>query len=98
LLAGRKATSAADAAWCVHAKGVVTRLERRKGFGTAAIDRRKSYVDVVERVLGNSFPAAAPIGARRFVTHLNTSQWRVGSTVAEIYVFVLHQPGHRRTH
>ena len=78
--------------------GVVTFLERRKGFGTAAIDRRKSYVDVVERVLGNSLPAVAPIGARRFVTHLNTSLWRVGSTVAEIYVFVLHQPDHRRKH
>ena len=82
----------------MHAAKVVTALERRKGFGTPVIDRRKSYVDIVERVLGNSLPAAAPIGARRFVTHLNTSQWRVGSTVAEIYVFVLHQPGHRRKH
>ena len=77
---------------------VVTFLERRKGFGTAAIDRRKSYVDVVERVLGNSLPAVAPIGALRFVTHLNTSLWRGGSTVAEIYVFVLHQPGDRSRH
>lgn len=78
--------------------GVVTFPERRKGFGTAAIDRRKSYVDVMERVLGNSLPAAAPIGARRFVTYLNTTLWRVGSTVAEIYVFVHHQPDHRRRH
>jgi hypothetical protein len=74
----------------------VTFLERRKGFGTASMDRRKSYVDVVERVLGNSLPTGAPIGAGRFVAHLNTSLWTVGSTVWEIYVSV--RPEDRRGH
>ena len=91
-----KATSAA-ARHGACTRQVVTALERRKGFGTPVIDRRKSYVDIVERVLGNSLPAAAPIGARRFVTHLNTTLWRVGS-IAEIYVCLLHHPDHRRKH
>jgi hypothetical protein len=75
--------------------GGVTFLERRKGFGTASMDRRKSYVDVVERVLGNLLPSVAPIGSRRFVTHLNTSLCAAGSTVSEIYVSVLDR---RRGH
>lgn len=72
--------------------GGVTFLERRKGFGTASMDRRKSYVDVVERVLGNLLPFVAPIESRRFVTHLNTTLRAVGSTVSEIYVSVLDRP------
>ena len=73
----------------------VTFLERRQGLGATSIDRRKSYVDVVERVLGNSLPSAAPIGSRRFVTHLTTSLW-TGSTISEIFVSVLDRPNHRR--
>ena len=76
--------------------GTVTFLDRRKGFGAASMDRRKSYVDVVERVLGNSLPSVGPIGSRRFVTHLNTSLCAVGSTVSEICVSVLDRPDHRR--
>ena len=73
----------------------VTFLERRQSVGATSIDRRKSYVDVVERVLGNSLPSAAPIGSRRFVTHLTTSLW-TGSTISEIFVSVLDRPNHRR--
>ena len=76
----------------------VTFLERRKGFGTPSMDRRKSFVDVVERVLGNSLASCAPIGSRRFVTHLNTSLCAVGSTVSEICVSVLDRPDPRRGH
>jgi hypothetical protein len=76
---------------------VVTFLERRKRFGTATIDRRKSYVDIAERVLRNSLPSAVPIGSRRFVTHLNTSL-RAGSTISEILVSVLDRPTYRRRH
>ena len=77
--------------------GSVTFLERRQGVGKASIDRRKSFVDVVERVLGNSPPPVAPIGSRRFVTHLNTSLL-AGSTISEIFVSVLDRPSRRRGH
>jgi hypothetical protein len=69
--------------------GGVTFLERRKGSGTASMDRRKSYVDVMERVLGNSLPSDVPTRPCRFMTHLNTSRWSVGSAVSEICVSVL---------
>ena len=72
----------------------VTFLERRQGLGATSIDRRKSYVDIVERVLGNSLPSAAPIDSRRFVSHLTTGLW-TGSTIAEIFVSVLDHPNHR---
>jgi hypothetical protein len=75
----------------------VTFLERRKRFGTASIDRRKSYVDIAERVLRNSLPSAVPISSRRFVTHLNTSL-PTGSTISEIFVSVLDHHNYRRRH
>jgi hypothetical protein len=64
-------------------------LERRKGFGTASMDRRKSYVDVMERVLGNSLPSSGPRRPRFFVSDHQFGRWTVGSTISEIQVTVL---------
>jgi hypothetical protein len=73
----------------VHERRRVTFLERRKGFGTASMDRRKSYVDVMERVLGNSLPSGAPRRPRIFVAEFQFGRWSVGSTISEIQVTVL---------
>jgi len=62
------------------------------------MDRRKSYVDVVERVLGNSLPSGAPSRSRRFIVQLNTGLCTVGSTVSEIYVSGLDRLDDRRGH
>ena len=78
-----------QAAWCVHGHFCVTFLERRKGFGTAPLDRRKSYVDVMERVLCNSLPSEMASRPRAFVSDFQAGRWTVGSTVSEIHVFVL---------
>jgi hypothetical protein len=67
----------------------VTLLERRKGFGTASMDRRKSYVDVMERVLGNSLPSSSPRRPRFFVSDLQLGCSTVGSTISEIQVTLL---------
>jgi hypothetical protein len=79
----------AAAAWHVHRQSRVTFLERRKGFGTASMDRRKSYVDVVERVLGSFLPSGAPRQPGYFVSEFHLGHWSVGSTVSEIHIFVL---------
>ena len=34
-------------------------FERRTGASVPSVDRRKTYVDIVERVLGSSLPSAA---------------------------------------
>lgn len=67
----------------------VTFLERRKGFGTASMDRRKSYVDIMERVLGNSLPSSVPGKSRFFNSELYVGRWTVGSTVSEFHLSVL---------
>jgi hypothetical protein len=74
----------------------VTFLERRKGFGTASLDRRKSYVDVMERVLGNSLPPDVPSQPRVFVSGFHAGQWTMGSTVSEIQVSILDSTQTRR--
>jgi hypothetical protein len=73
----------------VHRQISVAFLERRKGFGTASMDRRKSYVDVMERVLGNSLPSSAPRQPRYFISQFQLHHWTVGSTVSEIQIVVL---------
>jgi hypothetical protein len=86
-----------SAAWGVHGYRSVTFLERRKGSGTASIDRRKSYVDVIERVLGNQVPTSAVTKSRRFVW--NTSSVRPGvSTVSEVQVSIFDSIEDARNH
>jgi len=86
----------ARAARPVHEHCSVTFLERRKGFGTASMDRRKSYVDVMERVLGNLLPSIGPRRPRFFVSGLQLGSWTVGSTVSEIQVTVLGSIAYHR--
>jgi hypothetical protein len=76
-------------AWHVHPLLGVTFLERRKGFGTASMDRRKSYVDVLERVLGNLFPSTGGRVRSFFLSDVKARRSTVSSTVSEIQVFML---------
>jgi hypothetical protein len=81
----------------VHWVASVTFLERRKGFGTASIDRRKSYVDVIERVLGNQVPSSDVTRTRRFVSN-NSAGTAVASTVSEVQVSILGSIEDTRQH
>jgi hypothetical protein len=80
----------------VHEHWNVTFFERRKGFGTASMDRRKSYVDVMERVLGNSLPSSTPRRSRFFASAFHLGSWTVGSTISEIHVTVLDRIDYHR--
>jgi hypothetical protein len=76
---------------------IVTFVERRKGDGYRTLDRRRTYIDVLERVLGTSLPSEATRSARLFV-RFAVGQLVIGSTVSEVQVylfgdFVKHTPG-----
>lgn len=53
------------------------------------MDRRRTYVDIVERVLGTSFPLDEPQRPGVFLRDLTGGQSRLGSTVSEIHVSIL---------
>jgi hypothetical protein len=82
----------------VHGYPSVAFLERRKGSGTASIDRRKSYVDVIERVLGNQVPTSAVTKSRRLFSNTWSVQSSVGSTVSEVQVSILDSTEDTRNH
>jgi hypothetical protein len=66
----------------------VTLVERRKGDGQRKLDRRRTYIDVVERVLGSFLPSeiARPM---TFFTRFDVGQRVIGSTVSEVQVYFL---------
>jgi hypothetical protein len=54
--------------WCGHAlctDASVQRLNRRKSSSAILVDRRKSYLDVMERVLGDAYLPDTPPPAVR---------------------------------
>jgi hypothetical protein len=54
------------------------------------MDRRRTYVDVVERVLGSFFPLdSAPQRPGTFLRDVSVGQPSLGSTVSEIHVSIL---------
>jgi hypothetical protein len=65
----------------------VTFVERRKGDGYRTLDRRRSYIDIVERVLGSSLPSEISRPQRLF-TRLDIGQSVIGSTVSEVQVYL----------
>ena len=82
----------------MHGYLSVAFLERRKGSGTASIDRRKSYVDVIERVLGNQVPTSAVTKSRRLFSNTWSVKSNVGSTVSEVQVSILDSIEDARNH
>lgn len=66
----------------------MTFVERRKGDGHRTLDRRRSYIDVVERVLGSFLPSQTPTRGALFA-RVEIGQTVVGSTISEVQVFLL---------
>jgi hypothetical protein len=68
---------------------LVTFVERRKGDTYRTLDRRRTYIDIVERVLGSTLP---PFAARRqgMFTRFDVGQSVTGSTISEVQVHLLH--------
>jgi len=70
----------------------VTFVERRKGDGHRTLDRRRTYIDVVERVLGNSLPSEA-VKPGTIFTRVDIGQSTIGSTISEVQVDLLGDDG-----
>ena len=66
----------------------VALFDRRKGSGEPTLDRRRTYVDVMERVLGNDALARAR-QHNRFERQLDIAGATLGTTVTSIEVHVL---------
>jgi hypothetical protein len=67
----------------------VTFVERRKGDAQRTLDRRRTYIDVVERVLGNSLPSEIGAAAPGRFTRVDIGQSVLGSTISEVQVRIL---------
>ena len=67
---------------------LVTFVERRKGDAYRTLDRRRTYIDIVERVLGSTLPPDAGRQQGMF-TRFDVGQSAIGSTVSEVQVHLL---------
>jgi len=66
----------------------VTFLDRRKGDSHRTLDRRRTYIDVVERVLGSCLPSEIVRHPSLFA-RLDFGQSVIGSTISEVQIDVL---------
>ena len=64
-------------------------FDRRKGYGEYTLDRRRSYVDVVERVLGSDILLRRPHQRNRFAREIQIAGTATGMTVACVEVRIL---------
>ena len=67
----------------------MTFFERRKVDFQRTLDRRRTYIDVVERVLRSALPVNNPRRHQAF-KHLAIGVARLSSTVLAIEVHLLH--------
>jgi hypothetical protein len=63
-------------------------VERRKGDGHRTLDRRRTYIDVVERVLGASLTTDTS-GRMTSFRRVYFGQVVIGSTVSEVHIYFL---------
>jgi hypothetical protein len=70
------------------ASGSVALFDRRKGYGEPTLDRRRTYVDVMERVLGNDALARAR-QHNRFECQINVGGATAGTAITAIEVHML---------
>jgi hypothetical protein len=66
----------------------VALFDRRKGYGERTLDRRRTYVDVMERVLGNDALARAR-QHNRFERQITGAGATVGTAITGIEVHLL---------
>jgi len=64
-------------------------FDRRKGYGAPSVDRRRTYVDIMERVLGSEMLTARPRQPRRFTRGFRIGGASVGSAAASVEVRML---------
>jgi hypothetical protein len=74
----------------------VTLFDRRKGYGEHTMDRRRTYVDIMERVLGNDMLIHKPGQLSRFPTDLRLAGTPLGLAVSSIEVTVLDSIGDQK--
>jgi hypothetical protein len=67
----------------------VALFDRRKGFGEHTVDRRRTYVDIMERVLGNEILSRHPRQPNRFTHEIDVAGAFFGTAVASVEVCVL---------
>jgi hypothetical protein len=72
-------------------------LERRKGDAHRTLDRRRTYIDVIERVLGSCLPSEI-VRHPSIFTRLEFGQSVVGSTVSEVQIDFLDDNGPSKRH
>ena len=73
----------------------VALFDRRKGSCEPTLDRRRTYVDVMERVLGNDALARAR-QHNRFQRQIDVAGGTLGTTVTSIEVHVLDRDDDKR--
>jgi hypothetical protein len=67
----------------------VTLFDRRKGYGAHTMDRRRTYVDIMERVLGNEMLSRQPRQRSRFAKDISIAGASIGTAVSAVEVCVL---------
>jgi hypothetical protein len=67
----------------------VALFDRRKGYGEYTLDRRRSYVDIMERVLGTDILSRRPRQRNRFAREIQIAGAAVGTAVASVEVRIL---------
>ena len=64
-------------------------FERRKGYGVRHLDRRRTYIDIMERVLGTETLSQRPRQRSRFARQVNLVTPPFAAVVASVEVRVL---------
>jgi hypothetical protein len=67
----------------------VALFDRRKGYGEHSLDRRRTYVDIMERVLGGDILSRVPRQLNRFSREINVAGAVFGTAVASVEVCML---------
>lgn len=68
-------------------------FDRRKGFGEHSLDRRRTYVDIMERVLGSEILSRRPRQLNRFAREINVAGAVFSTAVASVEVCMLEGIG-----
>jgi hypothetical protein len=76
--------------------GSVALFDRRKGYGASSMDRRRTYVDIMERVLGSDAMFNRPRQRSLFTREIDISPTAIGLAVASVEVRILDSIADKR--
>ena len=71
----------------------VALFDRRKGFGEYSMDRRRTYVDIMERVLGSEILSRQPRQLNRFARKISVAGAVFSTAGASVEVCMLDSIG-----